>query len=84
MKKLYRHYKFKVLRILALLNLTFPLRYSIWNNAGIILAIFSVLNFMSEDPIIDQNLSLFTGLVGLFMGGRMLWDIYENYTIKDE
>lgn len=83
MKKLYRHYKFKTLRTLALLHLTFPLHYSIWNNAGMMLIIFSVLNFVSEDPIIDQDFSFLTGFVGFFMAGKMIVDIHENYTIKD-
>lgn len=83
MKRIYNHYKFKALRLLVILGLTFPFRYSFSNNVGMLILIFSVLEYVGEDPLINQDLCLITGLIGLCMSSKMIADIYDNYTIKD-
>lgn len=83
MKKIYNHYKFKALRLLVIFGLTFPLRYSFSNNVGMIVLILSVLEFVGEDPLINQDLCLITGLIGMFMSSNMIVDILDKYTIKD-
>lgn len=83
MKKIYSHYKFKALRLLVILGLTFPFKYSFSNNLGMLILIFSVLEFVGEEPLIDQDLCLITGLIGLLMSSKMIADICDNYTIKD-
>lgn len=83
MKRIYNHYKFKALRLLVLFGLTFPLRYSFSNNVGMIILILSFLEFVGEDPLINQDFCLISGLIGMFMSSEMIADIMDNYTIKD-
>lgn len=83
MKRIYNHYKFKALRLLVLFGLTFPLRYSFSNNVGMIILILSFFEFVGEDPLINQDLCLISGLIGMFMSRNMIVDILDNYTIKD-
>ena len=64
MKKIYNHYKFKALRLLAILGLTFPLRYSLSSNVGMLIVIFSAMEFVGDEPILDHDMCLFSGLAG--------------------
>ena len=83
MKKIYNHYKFKALRLLAILGLTFPLRYSLSSNVGMLIVIFSAMEFVGDEPILDHDMCLFSGLAGLLMSMDMVADIFNNHTIND-
>lgn len=82
MEKKLRHYKFKALRSIVSMGISFPLRYSVWNHVGLLLILVSLITSMNNQTDVN-GLAIFTGLTGLLMGRKMIADIYNNYTIKD-
>lgn len=83
MKKIYYHYKFKALRLLAILGLTFPLRHSLSSNAGMFILVFSAMELFADEPLVDHDICLLIGFAGLFLSMDMVADAINNYTIED-
>lgn len=84
MKQIFNHYKFKALLSLARLDLTFPLHYSIWENAGVAIIIFALCLCIDDNATEGQMyLALAIGFAGLIMSGKMLMEYHDKFTIKD-
>lgn len=69
------HYKYKVLRCLAMLGFAFPLRYSFISNVGVLVLFVSIFGLVEDEYF---KMSVFTCILGFAMGGQEICDLFDK------